>query len=127
MTRRSNARPPCGRTYTRRYVTKVCEDCGRPFDVVSNNGWKAKRCKACVPAHRSRVNVVAQRRRRAAIAAGTYVPGLGKTERVGLGIDDPAAPPSRPTEERPGSPAKIAVLAARCAVGEELWHPEDWV
>jgi hypothetical protein len=34
-------------------------------------------------------------------------------------------PASTPTDAMPGTPAKIAVIRARLARGESLWHPED--
>ncbi|MSU76660.1 MAG: hypothetical protein EXS16_01055 [Gemmataceae bacterium] len=33
--------------------------------------------------------------------------------------------PTFPTQARPGSPEKIAVLAERVRQGVALWHPED--
>lgn len=36
----------------------------------------------------------------------------------------PTRPP-QPTDAAPGSPAKVAVLEARYAAGEYLWHPLD--
>lgn len=35
------------------------------------------------------------------------------------------APPAAPTAAPPGSPEKMAVLAARAALGVSLWHPLD--
>jgi hypothetical protein len=52
-------------------------------------------------------------------------------EAADLGLEDlweqrysPRAP-KRPTSAMPGSPAKIAVLMARVAAGEHLYHPDD--
>jgi hypothetical protein len=33
--------------------------------------------------------------------------------------------PDSPTSAPPGSPEKVAVLEARAARGEILWHPDD--
>lgn len=33
--------------------------------------------------------------------------------------------PTHPTTARPGSPAKVAVMALRQSRGEGLWHPDD--
>ena len=33
--------------------------------------------------------------------------------------------PQSPTQHLPGSPGKLAVLEARAAAGESLWHPAD--
>ena len=44
---------------------------------------------------------------------------------VGNGVMASAPPPSEPTDALPGSEAKMAVLAARAARGESLWHPSD--
>lgn len=35
-------------------------------------------------------------------------------------------PCSTPTQARPATPEKLAVLIARAEAGEELWHPDDW-
>jgi hypothetical protein len=35
-------------------------------------------------------------------------------------LDAPA-----PTTASPGSPAKVAELASRAALGQSLWHPQD--
>lgn len=37
----------------------------------------------------------------------------------------PRRPAALPTSAEPGSPEKVAVLAARYAAGQELWHPLD--
>jgi hypothetical protein len=42
----------------------------------------------------------------------------------GSGIMRAALPPF-PTNARPGTPEKIAVLAERAAIPAELFHPED--
>jgi hypothetical protein len=44
------------------------------------------------------------------------------------GLDDfsgPAPLPSTPTQALPGTPEKIAVLAERARLRQELWHPLD--
>lgn len=33
--------------------------------------------------------------------------------------------PTTPTNALPGTPEKVAVLEARAAAGEQMWHPED--
>ena len=48
-----------------------------------------------------------------------------------LGQQEPTVPiarvlAARPTDARPGTPEKIAVLEARAAAGEYLWHPLDY-
>lgn len=40
-------------------------------------------------------------------------------------VQDDAPTSSRPTRFLPGTPGKLMVLAARAALGESLWHPED--
>ena len=44
---------------------------------------------------------------------------------VGNGVNAAAPPPAEPTDAAPGTPEKVAVLAARAARGESLWHPSD--
>jgi hypothetical protein len=48
-------------------------------------------------------------------------------EAADVGADGAFSPvePERPTDARPGSPAKLAAMAARIEAGEELWHEED--
>lgn len=33
--------------------------------------------------------------------------------------------PTRPTQARPGSPEKVAILEERARLQQELWHPSD--
>ena len=33
--------------------------------------------------------------------------------------------PARPTRHAPGTPGKVAVMAARVKAGEQLFHPDD--
>lgn len=33
--------------------------------------------------------------------------------------------PAEPVPHPPGTPAKVAAMAARAEAGEQLWHPED--
>lgn len=40
-------------------------------------------------------------------------------------IQPPTSPPREPTDARPGTAEKVAVLASRVLAGEELWHPMD--
>ena len=44
---------------------------------------------------------------------------------VGNGVNAAAPPPAEPTDAAPGTPEKVAVLSARAARGESLWHPSD--
>ncbi|TMQ32527.1 MAG: hypothetical protein E6K70_18025 [Planctomycetota bacterium] len=37
----------------------------------------------------------------------------------------PALPPTAPTRALPGTAEKIAVLAQRASLRQELWHPRD--
>lgn len=37
----------------------------------------------------------------------------------------PRQPPAWPTDARPGTPAKLAVLCQRASRGWSLWHPGD--
>ncbi|MER3416877.1 MAG: hypothetical protein C4297_11790 [Gemmataceae bacterium] len=60
-----------------------------------------------------------------------YTPGVreqyapkGFTQRLAIGFRDPPLP-EKPTRARPGSRAKIRVLAKRAARGVQLWHPLD--
>jgi transposase InsO family protein len=45
------------------------------------------------------------------------------TEYDGRGKKRPL--PAEPTQALPGSPEKVAILEARLARGEHLWHPQD--
>ena len=45
--------------------------------------------------------------------------------RRGVGNGNHRRPLPEPTDARPGSPEKLAVLARRAAAGKELWHPDD--
>jgi hypothetical protein len=46
--------------------------------------------------------------------------GLRGVGHTGAALDTPA-----PTTASPGSPAKVAELARRVALGQSLWHPQD--
>ncbi len=50
--------------------------------------------------------------------------GIARDREVSTPPFDPPLPDS-PTQAPPGSPEKIAVLAARYAAGVALWHPDD--
>jgi hypothetical protein len=53
-------------------------------------------------------------------------PSTSKYGRRGHGPAGYRLPPlPDPTDAQPGSPAKVAILEARCAAGEQLFHPED--
>lgn len=53
-------------------------------------------------------------------------PSTSKHARRGVGNGFLADPPlPEPTEARPGTPEKLAVLASRALAGQRLWHPED--
>ncbi|MGE3809161.1 MAG: hypothetical protein AB7K24_31235 [Gemmataceae bacterium] len=41
------------------------------------------------------------------------------------GVKDGFAAPAEPTSARPGSKEKVAVLAQRAGLGQQLWHPHD--
>lgn len=43
----------------------------------------------------------------------------------GYGLTAPMCLPAEPTTELPGTEQKLAVLMARAAAGEHLWHPLD--
>lgn len=44
----------------------------------------------------------------------------------GVGVaDNPCRPPAEPTAALPGTDAKVAVMAARAARGEAVFHAED--
>lgn len=43
----------------------------------------------------------------------------------GTGNGNHRCPLPEPTDARPGTPEKLAVLAHRAAAGNELWHPDD--
>jgi hypothetical protein len=46
--------------------------------------------------------------------------------RYGLARDNPGVPlPAAPTEARPGTEEKLAVLCERAAHHQSLWHPLD--
>jgi hypothetical protein len=48
----------------------------------------------------------------------------GRAAYVPAGRREPSTLPT-PTSALPGTEAKIAVMAARLAAGERLWHPGD--
>jgi hypothetical protein len=48
-----------------------------------------------------------------------------EAEAAGMADVFEARPGRQPTQARPGSPEKLAVLADRLARGEDLWHAED--
>lgn len=54
-------------------------------------------------------------------------PSTSKFAREGVGNRGfrRSLPPPFPTDALPGTPEKIAVLAERARLGQELWHPED--
>lgn len=61
-----------------------------------------------------------------------YSPGVRETfvieskfARKGVGVRNITGKTPNPTDARPGSPEKIAVLAARAEAGESLFHPDD--
>lgn len=45
--------------------------------------------------------------------------------RRGVGNGNHRRPLPEPTDARPGTPEKLAVLAHRAVAGNELWHPDD--
>lgn len=53
-----------------------------------------------------------------------YPPKPGVYLRGRVGLQPPHAWPD-PTAAKPGSPDKVAVLEARAAAGQSLWHPAD--
>ena len=53
-------------------------------------------------------------------------PSTSKYAKRGVGNITGVQPlPAKPTEAVPGSAEKVAVLEARAAAGESLWHPQD--
>lgn len=52
-------------------------------------------------------------------------PSTSKYARKGAGTGNGNAPLPEPTDAAPGTPEKMAVLAARAAAGQRLWHPLD--
>lgn len=44
----------------------------------------------------------------------------------GLGLGEVRRRLPSPTDAIPGTPEKVAVLEARAARGEQLWHPNDF-
>ena len=53
-------------------------------------------------------------------------PSTSKFGRRGIGnFNGQAARPPFPTSAAPGSPEKIAILAQRAQLRQELWHPDD--
>jgi hypothetical protein len=62
----------------------------------------------------------------AAVNAGASL-AHNALEAADLNLDDAfePRPAATPTHARPGSPEKIAVLEARAAAGEALFHPDD--
>lgn len=53
-------------------------------------------------------------------------PSTSKFARRGAGNITGVQPlPAKPTDAVPGSAEKVAVLEARAAAGESLWHPKD--
>ncbi len=47
-----------------------------------------------------------------------------RMERKDRSRGEPPLPP-RPTEQLPGTPGKVEVLAERFRKGQSLWHPQD--
>lgn len=48
------------------------------------------------------------------------------TTNCGLALSNAKLPmPNTPTDAQPGSEEKVAILEARAAAGEQLWHPKD--
>jgi hypothetical protein len=88
-----------------------CLECGAV--KVRNRGL----CKPCYyqPATRARYPRLT--------TAGRKVPRRGNFAANLYGLA-PRTPPE-PTAAEPGSPAKIAVMAARFAARQELWHARD--
>ena len=43
--------------------------------------------------------------------------------RIGIDFVDASRP--EPTDTRPGTPERMAVLKRRMELGQELWHPDD--
>jgi hypothetical protein len=53
-------------------------------------------------------------------------PSTSKFGRRGIGNFNCRAPPlALPTQARPGTSDKVAVLAERASMGQDLWHPDD--
>lgn len=52
--------------------------------------------------------------------------GIANVKR-GDGVDNARRPASCPTSAQPGSVEKIAVMQWRAAMGEEVFHPQDYV
>ena len=53
-------------------------------------------------------------------------PSTSKYAKRGVGNGNPTdLPLPEPTTAGPGSPEKMAVLEARAAAGQRLWHPDD--
>jgi hypothetical protein len=62
---------------------------------------------------------------RKAVRDGTLVPATA-LEAFSIGIPDFEPHAAKiPTTSDPGTPARVAVYAARMRRGYELWHPED--
>lgn len=83
--------------------------------------------KACVHCGRSKVN-----RPRGMCWTCYYSPArnlygpVSKYGRRGIGHGYKSFKlPVLPTKAEPGTPEKLAVLAARARAGESLWHPDD--
>lgn len=93
----------------------LCRHC-REFGVSRPRGL----CWVCYyrPGVRERYGPLGTRGRR----------GVGNEPSSGRGGNGPQRPGSRlpvPTAARPGSAEKLAVLVARAAAGEVLFHPAD--
>jgi hypothetical protein len=62
-----------------------------------------------------------------------YMPGVramypSASKFAGHGVEDffgRITQPPFPTSALPGTPEKIAILAQRAGLGQELWHPDD--
>lgn len=53
-------------------------------------------------------------------------PSTSKFARRGIGNSNCEVPlPAQPTEARPGTPEKVAVLERRAWMRQSLWHPGD--
>lgn len=58
-------------------------------------------------------------------AEWTYTPRPSKSSRRGPGNLNRKRTLPTPTDALPGTAAKVAVLIARVAARQQLWHPDD--
>lgn len=97
------------------------------FPVVAEPPKKRPPCRHCGGRYSCRPRGLCWPCHRDGAVRALYPTSAAPTSRrgVGNGVLASAPLPAEPTDAPPGSPEKVAVLSARAARGESLWHPGD--